>query len=331
MWSLAGKRRIGVLVGDVALACLSVPIAVALRSNLALDEIPWSSLVVPSVFAGLAAILALGLSGTHLALWRFVTIRDLAALLVGATASVLGYLALMFLWDRLASVARAVPVIQWLVLVVGMCGVRVAYVALARVGRQREAIEPVSWEPVLLIGGGRGAALMVELLDLASGGSWRPVGILDERLTIGRLIDNVPILGRVGDYRRVMTGLALRGMRPQRILVTAVPDRIEPVVLHRLLSQARADGVAVTDIGSLLGLGAAHDVAVDGDGSAREAAHLELQLTSYLMTKRLFDIVVSLVVLAATAPLLALGALGVVCAPVRRVQEGSLDVAPDDR
>src|SRR3954447_25097259 len=57
----------------------------------------------------------------------------------------------MFLWDRLASLARAVPVIQWLVLVVGMCGSRVAYVALAtRGGSRREAIEPMSWEPVLL-------------------------------------------------------------------------------------------------------------------------------------------------------------------------------------
>src|SRR3954447_10199265 len=140
-----GKRRARVMAGDVVLACLSVPIAIALRDNLALNELSWSSLAVPVAFAGIAAVVALGLSGTHLALWRFVTVRDLGALLAGATASVLGFLALMFLWDRLASVARAVPVIQWLVLVVGMCGSRVAYVALAtRGGGRREAIEPVS-------------------------------------------------------------------------------------------------------------------------------------------------------------------------------------------
>src|SRR5215213_8949246 len=116
-----GKRRALVMAGDVVLACLSVPTAIILRDNLALNEVPWTSMAVPAAFAGVAAVVALGLSGTHLALWRFVTVRDFGALLAGATASVLGYLALMFLWDRLASVARAVPIIQWLVLVVGMC------------------------------------------------------------------------------------------------------------------------------------------------------------------------------------------------------------------
>ena len=38
--------------------------------------------------------------------------------------------------------------------------------------------------------------MVVDLLEFASDGRWRPVGILDERLTVGRLLDNVPILGR---------------------------------------------------------------------------------------------------------------------------------------
>ena len=148
MWSIMSKRRLLVLVGDVVLACIAVPIAAALRNNLAFDGITWSSLAVPSALAGVAAAVAFGLSGTHLALWRFVTVRDLGALLAGATAAVLGFLALMFLWDRLDSMARAVPVIQWLVLVVGMCGVRVVYAALAAHGRrEHESARPAPGSP----------------------------------------------------------------------------------------------------------------------------------------------------------------------------------------
>jgi hypothetical protein len=51
-----GKRRALVMAGDVVLACLSVPTAIALRDDLALNEVPWSSLAVPVAFAGIAAV-----------------------------------------------------------------------------------------------------------------------------------------------------------------------------------------------------------------------------------------------------------------------------------
>ena len=149
---------------------------------------------------------------------------------------------------------------------------------------------------------------MVDLLDFASDGRWRPVGILDERLTVGRLLDNVPILGRIGDYRQVMSGLALRGIRPHRILITAAADRVGQAALHRLHGQAGADGVTVTDIFGLLGFGGPQAMIAD-EGGLAPAGCPELGQTGYAAGKRLFDILVSLAVLVATAPLLALAAL----------------------
>ena len=75
-------------------------------------------------------------------------------LIAGATAAVLGFVALMFLWNRLETVPRAVPVIHWLALVIALCGARIAYVGLvALLSRPAKPPPNSDWEPVLLVGG----------------------------------------------------------------------------------------------------------------------------------------------------------------------------------
>ena len=226
-WLSGNVRRALVAFIDIGLATISLGLAFLLRGNFTLRDVSAGALVEAMLFAAVAGGLAFALTGTNLALWRYVTVRDFGTLMAGATAAVLGFLALMFLWNRLETVPRAVPVIQWLVLVMGLCGSRIGYAGLvALLSRHAKPAADSAWQPVLLVGGGSGAALVARLLQMAPQAGWRPVGILDDRLTIGRMLDNVPILGGLGDFRRVVAGLALRGMRPSQIVITGPHDEI---------------------------------------------------------------------------------------------------------
>jgi lipopolysaccharide/colanic/teichoic acid biosynthesis glycosyltransferase len=300
-------RRKLAMSADVVLASISVLVAFLLRGNFELGGIPAESLALTTSFAGAAACLAFSITGTHLAQWRYVTIRDFGTLLAGATAAVLGFVALMFLWDRLGSVPRTVPIIQWLLLVVGLCGSRLVYAVLVGGTSCPPEHHPrARWEPVLLVGGGQGTALVAKLLQMAPESGWRPVGVLDERLTVGRMIANVPILGPLDDFRRVLAALDLRGMRPGRVVITAPHDEIGLEAILRLQEQARAEGVALTDLPALLRFGGAPVPSSPPAEERLQAAMARLEHRSYLGAKRLIDVAVSLAVLLAAAPLLAL-------------------------
>ncbi len=97
---------------------------------------------------------------------------------------------------------------------------------------------------------------------MAPQAGWRPVGILDDRLTVGRMLDNVPILGRLGDFNRVVAGLSLRGMRPRQIVITGPHDEIGVGAIRSLQKEAYAERLGVTNLVDLLRLGPplpAHD------------------------------------------------------------------------
>ena len=100
-WLSGRARRVVVAVVDTGLAAVSLGLAFLLRGNFALDDVSSDALIEATALAAVAAALAFLLTGTSLALWRYVTIRDFGTLLAGATAAVLGFLALMFLWNRL--------------------------------------------------------------------------------------------------------------------------------------------------------------------------------------------------------------------------------------
>ena len=309
-WLSGRARRIVVALVDIGLAALSVALAFLLRGNFALDDISTIALLQSMALAAIAAALAFTLTGTSLALWRYVTVRDFGTLMAGATAAVLGFLALMFLWNRLETVPRAVPVIQWFVLVVALCGSRIGYAGLiALIRRQAKPVADSEWQPVLLVGGGPGAALVARLLQMAPQAGWRPVGILDDRLTVGRMLDNVPILGRLGDFNRVVAGLTIRGMRPRQIVITGPHDEIGAGAIRSLQKEAYAERLGVTNLVDLLRLGPPVTPSAHDERQRLQAALRSLERRSYITIKRLVDATIAAVVLAITAPLLAVLAI----------------------
>jgi lipopolysaccharide/colanic/teichoic acid biosynthesis glycosyltransferase len=139
--------------------------------------------------------------------------------------------------------------------------------------------------------------------------TWRPIGILDDRTMPGRMIDQVPILGRPRDFRRVLGRLSLQGMRPRRIIITAPHHELGLEAIRALRKEAHAERIPVDNLPDLLRF-RGDSVGPQAEGEQEIlAAIAALERRSYFGVKRLGDIVASLAVLAGLALPLAVIAL----------------------
>ncbi len=243
------------LAWDVAAAPLAFIGAMILRYGLGGYEITahmW--LEATLVLVPLAAIV-FTLFGLHRGVWRYVSMRDLVMILQAAAIVVLlSYLAL-FAYNRLDTLPRTVPFINYILLVALLAGPRLLLrirvegglgsLGLARKPRG-EAV------PVLLIGAGSGTELFLREVDRGTT-SYRPVGILDEAgKRVGRSIRGVPVMGGLDDMASIVTTLEARRRRPQRAIVTK--RELDPELLHDLLERTERIGLPlsrVPDMGAL--------------------------------------------------------------------------------
>ncbi|MBT3399080.1 MAG: polysaccharide biosynthesis protein, partial [Rhodospirillaceae bacterium] len=98
--------------------------------------------------------------------------------------------------------------------------------------------------PVLLMGAGDEAETFIRAIRRQSGAAYRIVGVLDEKgRRVGRHIRDIPVLGTPVDLNAIMRRLALRGERPQRMIVTKAG--LDPALMRELLDLAEAQGMTM--------------------------------------------------------------------------------------
>src|SRR5262249_23763415 len=102
------------------------------------------------------AALVLPLLGISRSIWRFTAMADYLRLVVATLVTVLGALALGFVVNRLDGVPRAIPVLQGLMMLASMVGLRVlARIRYAARGRPVQLAAPADTshaETVLIVG-----------------------------------------------------------------------------------------------------------------------------------------------------------------------------------
>jgi O-antigen biosynthesis protein WbqV len=238
-------RAAAVFLHDLVMAALSFPIALYLRvGDRALDYLGNGLWPAYALFVLVSGLVFLWL-GTYRGVWRYVSTRDLLALLRAVTLILLVFLPLLFLWTRLAEMPRSVLVIDWFVLTGLLVGPRLAY-RLSKGGRldlaggrggQRRV-------PVLLLGAGDGAELFIRAMGESQAAPYRVIGLLDEKGSrIGRDIHGVPVMGGPEQLDEVVARCARRGETPQRVIVTK--EHLDPALLRQLLERAEALGLTL--------------------------------------------------------------------------------------
>jgi lipopolysaccharide/colanic/teichoic acid biosynthesis glycosyltransferase len=313
LWRWLDRHRAKFARGiDVGGAALAWPLALLLRTDLSgVLERPVEILLEAGLVASLALVI-FDLTGAHRGFWRYATLFDLVAVARAAALIVLANLLVLFLISRLDAVPRSVPVLHLLIMLVLLGGARVIYLlvawrpAPASTDGDESAPEV---EPVLLVGAGDSAALTIDLLRHTLGPQVKPVGILDDKAGLGRDIRNVPILGRLADFRRAVAQLTVKGLRPTMVLVTRPPSAFDALGLQQLREQADASRVRVNFLTDMLHVRETRPEPPAAQGGL--ALVRTLPGLARAPWKRALDLVCGLILVTLASPVLAAIAIAV--------------------
>ncbi|MBI1318973.1 MAG: NAD-dependent epimerase/dehydratase family protein [Candidatus Hydrogenedens sp.] len=193
--------------------------------------------------------------GLYRGIWRYASLQDLLQLTKAVTTVTLAFILAMFLFNRLHTVPRSLPVILWFVLMILLGGPRFVYRLLrdsrkaARFSGGAGAGERV---PVLLFGVGDGAELFIRAITNDPYSAYRVVGVLDEKgRRVGRAIHGVPVLGHIDDLDAVVAGLVARKIQPQRLILTQGNGEIDGALVRQLVDQTARLGLTLGRLPSL--------------------------------------------------------------------------------
>lgn len=223
------RKRIILLSLDIAIILLATLIAVLLRDNFETRLIQWEGVAPYLKATVVSAVPVLLLFGLDRAIWRLSSMLDYLIVSSAAITIVMLSVGLGFVLNRLDGVSRSLPILQAVLMICGLVGVRV----LARLHydlRNRARAQPkdamlaghlIPFENILIVGLGRIAELYVQSVDEFGGGSKRVVGLLGlaDRHS-GRLIHQHPILGPTDELLPILQDLEVHGVFVDRIVVT---------------------------------------------------------------------------------------------------------------
>ena len=235
-----------VFTHDLVMAGASFMLALYLRVGNLMDD-----LYPPEVLAQwTAAFMAIAggvfvFMNLYRGVWRYASLNDLLAITKAVSLTVLAFAAVMFVWTRLADLPRSVPLINWFTLMALLGGPRFLY----RLLKDRRL--DLTYEnpdhpriPVLLAGTGDEAELFIRSLRQPKEAHYRIVGMVAETAgRVGRHIHGVDVLGTLDNLGDVVEGLARRGDRPQRMVLTDLG--IEGPGLRALVETAGRLGMTV--------------------------------------------------------------------------------------
>ena len=133
-------------------------------------------------------------------IWRFVGLRDMQRIASATTLGSLTFFALDQMIPAIATYSRAVLVLDWVLCVWLLCGIRL-------VRRGHEAVRNSRWirKKILLVGGARAVERLVREMVSSRAFDCTLVGVVGEDAnTTGLDIHGIPILGSEADLERVV-------------------------------------------------------------------------------------------------------------------------------
>lgn len=239
------RNYLQVLLYDAALVALSYVVSLLLRLG---DHFSFNnhSLVPGALIVTLTYVMFALVFRVYQQVWRYISIQDLLTIAKTCTLSLLCMLPLLFWVNRLEDMPRSLPLINWLVMVALLAGMRL----LVRLRRNEDTMQNLTSIPekqkisVLLVGVN---TLSESFLRDTVGNryaQYRVVGMLDNDLQkIGRNIRGVPVYHRVREVQEVLEKLQAQDIPLQKIIIT--PDTISGKDVSFLLQIAENHGLTV--------------------------------------------------------------------------------------
>lgn len=237
--------RLGVDVAWVALAAL---LALLIRENFVPSAHKVQAIVPYILLSVASAAVVFSLARLQRTVWRYTSLVDALHLIAAITIALLLALLAGFAFNKLQDIARSVPVIHWLVLVVGMVGTRVA----VRLWQQRTD----KWripndastrlQHVLIVGVNDLTELYLSSIAEFARAKLSVVGILSRgRGLHGRLVRQHKVLGGPEDVLQVIAQLEVHGVSVDRIVVIQPFEQLSRAAQEALLDVERVSAIHV--------------------------------------------------------------------------------------
>ncbi|HET9700556.1 MAG TPA: polysaccharide biosynthesis protein, partial [Burkholderiales bacterium] len=200
------SRTLLPLIHDALAAAAAWTLAYLLRLNFELPPphnrglaltLPW---VVP------LQVVVFWIFGLYRGMWRYASLPDLRRIVLASAAAVLVTTIALYMLRLPMPVPRSVLVLDPILLIMFMGGSRLGY----RMWREHRLYGPaqLSGEPVLILGAGEAAALLVK--ELSRSHEWRVVGLLDDdRAKVGQQLQGVKVLGTCGQLPQIAPRLGV--------------------------------------------------------------------------------------------------------------------------
>jgi len=298
---------------DLALISLATVFALILRDNFDISLARFREIAPYLAMTLAAAAVILPLAGTHSSIWRFSSLNDYLRVAAASAAIVVAAVAGTFVLQRLDGVARAVPVIQGLLMVSFLIGTRVA----SRYRHTRRhlpaAIAPTSGGPdeetLLLVGINSMTELFLRSVAEFAPAQLKIAGILarNERQR-GRHLYQYPILGTPEDVERVLAELEVHGVFVRRIVVMLHFSNLSVEARQALLRIESNSPIKLEFLSERLGFASCDQseprpIAPAATLPFSAAAHETQTRRRYFSAKRLVDFLVATVLVVALLPL----------------------------
>lgn len=334
------KRQRSLIIDLFTIVSASVA-ALALRENFSIAEGRWLGFLPYLLFTLAVAGPILVVLQLDRSVWRFSGLADYVRAAAASVLIVIAAVAVGFIVNRLEGIARSLPIMQAIVMAVGLVGIRV----LARVHHDRRrrrvrGVEPVSLpsasDTVLLIGWGNITELYVRSVADLGNGAIHIAGILSpiER-HVGRFVLSTKVLGVPEDIRDVLADLDVHGIHVGRVVITTPFHQLSEAARRTLLEIGSTTDVRLDFFAERLAFDPINQVrhVQDAPQPARQAsgpfavdnAEIDKLLRRpYWQLKRIIDAAVAFVMIVALLPLALLVTLVValdVGLPVLFVQQ----------
>ena len=179
--------------------------------------------------------------------WLYTSLQDLVAITKAVTLSILIFLPIMFLYNRLEGMPRSLMFINWFVFLALIGGPRFLYRILKdrNITIDLNEIPDNQKIPVLLIGANDRTELFLRETVGNRYSDYKIVGILDnDKNKIGHYIRNIKIYDNINGFEKVVEKLKSKGRAPQKVLIA--PDILEGTEIRGLLEKADELGLTIS-------------------------------------------------------------------------------------
>jgi lipopolysaccharide/colanic/teichoic acid biosynthesis glycosyltransferase len=310
-------HRVKLLIIDLLVIAAATVSALIVRDNLevSLDRVlQIGPYLLLTMLAAVPVLFATGLNRTS---WRYSSLGDYLMIGAAVTAIVMVALALGFVLNRLEYVARSLPIIQGLLMVCGLIGVRVATRlghAAARGRAQGVAPSlPNAPESVLVVGLNAITELFLRSVEEFAPDRVKVAGLLGaaERHR-GLLLRGFPVLGMPEEVDRVVADLEVHGVSIDRIVITTALEQLSPAAQDALLNIEKTSSIRLDFFAERIGFAdagrASEEQRAPSDLDQRAAELLraeieELAHRPYFRWKRVMDAMLAAVALVCLAPI----------------------------